>query len=155
MTVKRENILMGLPATGKTTFLAALWHVLCSQESATDLRLERCHDDHGYLNAIRERWVNAEIQDRTVPSAETQVSMILVGEMIQGEVEVCIPDLSGESYESAWSYRKINRERADTLGHAEGILLFVHPDRVEKEVLMLTAVESGGGGRPKMAALGE
>lgn len=136
MTMKREQVLIGLPETGKTTFLAALWHVLCSEDSGTDLRRERYHDDHGYLNAIRERWVNAEIQDRTVPSAESQVSMILSSKMIDGEVEVCIPDLSGESYESAWSYRKINRERAEAIGRAEGILLFVHPDQVEKEVLI-------------------
>ena len=134
--MKREHILMGLPETGKTTFLAALWHVLCSEDAGAQLRLERYHDDHGYLNAIRERWVNAEIQDRTVPSAEAQVSMILAGKQIDGEVQFCIPDLSGESYESAWSYRKINRERGEAIGRAEGILLFVHPERVVNETLI-------------------
>ena len=136
MIVKHEHVLIGLPETGKTTFLAALWHVLSSANSGTDLRLERYHDDHEYLNSIRERWVNAEIQDRTVPSAETQVSMILAGDSIEGELEVCIPDLSGESYESIWGYRKLNRERAEAISRAEGILLFVHPDQVEKEVLI-------------------
>lgn len=141
MTVKHEHVLIGLPETGKTTFLAALWHALNSANSSTDLRLERFHDDHEYLNSIRERWVNAEIQDRTVPSAETQVSMILAGDAIEGELEVCIPDLSGESYESIWSYRKLNRERAEAIIRAEGILLFVHPDQVEKEILISETAE--------------
>lgn len=136
MSTKREHVLIGLPETGKTTFLAALWHVLCSDDVDAHLTLQRFHDDHEYLNAIRERWVNAEIQVRTVPSAEAQVSMILSGENLEDEIEVCIPDLSGESYESAWGDRKINRERSEALGRAEGILLFVNPDRVAKEVLI-------------------
>lgn len=132
---------MGLPETGKTTFLAALWHVLCAKDTASGLRLSRFHDDHHYLNKIRERWVNAEVQDRTVPSAEARVSMIVTGEMMQGEAEVCVPDLSGESYESVWSYRKISRGHAQAVGHAEGILLFVSPDRVEKETLISEAAQ--------------
>lgn len=142
MTVKHEHVLVGLPETGKTTFLAALWHVLSSASSDTSLRLERFHDDHEYLNSIRERWVNAEIQDRTVPTSETQVSMILIGDGIDGEVEVCIPDLSGESYESIWSYRKLNRERAEAISRAEGMLLFVHPDQVRKEILISETAET-------------
>jgi hypothetical protein len=136
MSDTREHILIGLPETGKTTFLAALWHVLCSEDIDTALTLSRYHDDHGYLNRIRERWVNAEVQDRTIPSSESKVSMLLTWKDSESELEVCIPDLSGESYESAWSYRKINAERADVIARAEGILLFISPDRVESEVLI-------------------
>lgn len=136
MTSKRKQVLIGLPETGKTTFLAALWHVLCANETETELHLVRYHGDHEYLNAVRERWANAEMQVRTSPNAEAEVSMILAGKTMAKEVEVCIPDLSGESYESAWSYRTLNRERAETIGNAEGVLLFVHPDRIKKEVLI-------------------
>lgn len=137
--MKREIILMGLPATGKTTYLAALWHKLCLQETGPGLRLKQFHGNQEYLNLIQEKWVNAELQERTTPSSEAYVSMILEADNMDGEVEVSMPDLSGESYESAWSYRILDNKLAKLLERVEGILLFISPTGISKEILISDA----------------
>ena len=54
-----ENTLLtiGLPESGKTTFLAALWHVAESEEVAGALKLERLSDEIQHLNMIKNDWL--------------------------------------------------------------------------------------------------
>jgi stage III sporulation protein SpoIIIAA len=53
-----NQLIIGLPETGKTTFLAALWHVVTSEEVNESLRLERLHGDSKYLNEISAKWAS-------------------------------------------------------------------------------------------------
>lgn len=66
--MRRESIvIIGLPSSGKTTFLAALWHVVTAQaEAPTRLRFHTLRDgDATHLNQIAARWRDAVVQDRT------------------------------------------------------------------------------------------
>ena len=47
-------LLMGLPSTGKTSFLAALWYAIQQTQSPTALVLKKLDGDSGYLNKIRD-----------------------------------------------------------------------------------------------------
>ena len=49
-------VIIGLPASGKTTFLAALWHVIEADETECRLKLNRYEGDLKYLNAIAQAW---------------------------------------------------------------------------------------------------
>ena len=51
-----QCLMVGLPGTGKTTFLAALWHVAKSHEVPGSMRLERREGDQEYLNWIADEW---------------------------------------------------------------------------------------------------
>src|SRR5258708_2938371 len=51
-----QCLMAGLPETGKTTFLAALWHVAKSHEVSGSMRLERREGDQEYLNNIANAW---------------------------------------------------------------------------------------------------
>ena len=53
-------MMMGLPGSGKSTFLAALWHQLESTEIPTAFIAERLQPDREYLNKIREKWLEFE-----------------------------------------------------------------------------------------------
>ena len=60
-------VVCGLPGSGKTTFLAALWHLVQSKEANTVLTLESLvYGQYEYVNAIRERWLKGRQQTRTV-----------------------------------------------------------------------------------------
>lgn len=142
MSDRVQHVLIGLPETGKTTYLAALWHVLCSQEVAGSLVNVRLQGDQGYLNSIRERWSKVETLDRTTPGSEPHVSMILADENGKNEFEVCIPDLSGESFESDVIYRKMEQQRADLLSSVHGAIVFIHPGQVRKEVLICEVMDA-------------
>ena len=45
MSDSTNLLFVGLPQSGKTTYLAALWHVLEDQSSATKLKLKQLSGD--------------------------------------------------------------------------------------------------------------
>lgn len=131
---KHKQFIMGLPGAGKTTFLAALWHVLESNDVDAKLKLHKVHTDHAYLESIRNLWLDAKEIDRTAISDEKYVSMLLKnGDDI---AEIIFPDLSGESFRQQWAEREIANIHAEMLEDADGCLLFIHPDKVVNETLI-------------------
>ncbi len=66
-------IVCGLPESGKTTFLAALWHLVRSNEINTELALAGLsHGDYGYVTDIADVWLKARRQERTKFAAPVQ-----------------------------------------------------------------------------------
>jgi hypothetical protein len=128
--------LIGLPDAGKTTFLAALYHVVESGEVQSSLRLERRHGDYTHLNAIRNQWADANSLERTKIPDEQSVSMILRDQITDRVAETVLPDLSGESFELQWTDRQMPSQYARLLREAAGGLLLVHPARVKEETLI-------------------
>ena len=127
-----KQLMVGLPGTGKTTFLAALWHIVESGEIPGALRLERLHGNLQYLNEIRNSWLGCRPLARTVPGAERVVSMRLYEPQGRDITEVVIPDLSGESFNSQWKDRKWTKEYDSLVKAANGALIFVHPEKLKE-----------------------
>lgn len=136
MTEPLRHFIMGLPAAGKTTFLAALWHVVESQEIDTALVLDSFHGDQGYLHKIRSAWADSNELDRTKISHEQYVSMQLREPNSTAVTELVFPDLSGESFRSQWRDRQMETNYATLLSQASGGLLFVHPKKIHIETLI-------------------
>ena len=124
-----QHSIIGLPGSGKTTFLAALWHLLDASEVSSKFVLDKLVGDHSHLNAIVEVWRRCEEVPRTSMAAEARVS-IHVKEAATGKVAVLhFPDLSGESFELQLSSRSCSAEYVDGFEGSGGILLFVTADR--------------------------
>ena len=122
-----RQFLIGPPNSGKTTFLAALWHLIQAAEVPTELRLFKLHGVRTHLNKIRSDWIGCRTVDRTVIGAEQYVAMQLE-EPTTGEVtELVVPDMSGESFRLQWKDRRWSVEYNQLLREAVGGLLFVHP----------------------------
>jgi len=126
------NVLsIGLPGVGKTTFLAALWHVTESQEVPGSLRLDRISENAKHLNSIRNDWLRFEKVGRTVPGQEQPTTLWLRDN--HGLVgEVLFPDLSGESFEGAWVERHWTKEYDQIVSTAGSLLVFVHPGTIKE-----------------------
>ena len=126
------NVLsIGLPEVGKTTFLAALWHVTESQEVPGSLSLEKISDNAKHLNSIRNDWLRLEKVGRTIPGQEQPTTLWLRDD--HGVVgEVLFPDLSGESFEGAWAERHWTREYDQFVSGADSLLVFVHPETLKE-----------------------
>lgn len=133
--VSRSAFLIGLPGAGKTTFLAAFYHVLESADFASALKLERLHGDHKHLDEIRGLWADAQPLDRTKVPDERTVSM-LIRDGSGFVAEVVLPDLSGESCELQWTDRTMSTELSDLLKQSAGGLLLIHPGTVAEETLI-------------------
>lgn len=122
-------VIIGLPESGKTTFLAALWHLVRSREVETLLRFGGLRSgEFAHLNAIAGRWCEAKIQDRTSVNGSRLVSMTLT-RADGGAVRVTFPDVPGEAYRRMWEERECEEEIVDLL-QVKSVLFFVHADKI-------------------------
>ena len=126
-TESRKQLLVGLRGSGKSTYLAALWHQVESAEIPTSLRVPTLQADREYLNALRKKWLTFEPLERTAMGAEQTVTLTLEREDGSARADVLFPDLSGESYKQQWVERRTTQQYADHVATARGIILFVHP----------------------------
>ncbi|NMO16796.1 hypothetical protein HPC49_09125 [Pyxidicoccus fallax] len=126
---KPTNLLfVGLPKSGKTTYLAALWHVLEDQSSTTKLRRKQLSGDRTYLNLIVKAWrACAPVPRTTLQTFDTTVTLHLEGDGF-GEFTLSVPDLGGEAFEQQIEHRKVSAAHVALFREANGVLLFVHPD---------------------------
>ena len=133
-------VIIGLPESGKTTFLGALWHVLTERDIETVLRLQNLlSGDVGHLNAIAGRWRDARMQERTAIAGNKLVSINLVDPHGAAAL-VRFPDVAGEVYRRMWEERACDPSVADTLRDG-GVLFFVHADTVRPPRWIVDEVE--------------
>jgi hypothetical protein len=128
VTAQYHSIL-GLPRSGKTTFLAALWHLIDAGEVSTKLVLDKLVGDHAYLNTIVEAWRRCEEVPRTSRAAETKVTIHVQDPASGQKVVLCFPDLSGESFEDQFAARSCTSDYVEGYTGVGGILLFVNANR--------------------------
>ena len=122
------NILfVGLPGSGKTTFLAALWHALKDRSSETTLKLTKLSGDRTYLNQIAKEWQECSQVPRTNLQSEQVVILHLDGDGF-GAFDLSIPDLAGEAFKQQLTERRMARHHDSFVQKATGIILFLHPD---------------------------
>lgn len=125
----RSVVVIGLPSSGKTTFLAALWHLICERELVIRLSFDRLlSGDSTYLNTIANRWRSGKEQDRTVYSGNRLVSINLKDQN-NSQLRVTFPDIAGEEFCHMWEERECDYKVADFLKEG-GVLLFIHADNI-------------------------
>ena len=125
-----EIVVLGLPGSGKTTFLAALWHLLTSKEAQTKLSLETLKaGELAHLNEIASIWRRAKVQERTLHAGDRTVTMLLrTG--TESVFQLSFPDLAGESFQQMWETRQCEQEVAKSLS-SSNVLLFIHADKIK------------------------
>ena len=121
--------IIGLPASGKTTFLAALWHMVREVGAQTSLRFARLSTGHyDHLNALAKLWRAGKIQQRTQLSGLRTVGMRLTNAAGR-TVEVTFPDIPGEDFSDMWETRELEEGLAPLLS-ARAIALIVNGDTI-------------------------
>ena len=132
-----KQLILGFPKSGKTTFLAALWHLLQSNEVETSLVLKGLFGDDEYVNRISSKWLQYEDIGRTVSqSNENIVTIQLVDPDSEKELEVLFSDLDGETFVRQWEDRCCSNEFYGFASSASGVLLFLHLDCKYQEALI-------------------
>lgn len=129
MTEKTLNMLMvGLPGTGKTTFLAALWHVLCDPSNM--LYLEELSLESEYINGICDKWLKCEPLERTIQGSHNIIHMKVKDRSSQKAMELIFPDLSGETFREQLNHRQWKKDYEQLVLEAAGLFLFIHPNGI-------------------------
>ncbi|WP_162988119.1 TRAFAC clade GTPase domain-containing protein [Alcaligenes aquatilis] len=121
--------IVGLPSSGKTTLLAALWHMVRESGATTALSYDRLSNgNYEHLNALAKRWRMGKIQQRTQVSGARDVTMRLKNAAGQ-KVEVSFPDLPGEEFARMWERRELDRSMQETLT-APALVFLINGDTV-------------------------
>jgi GTPase SAR1 family protein len=125
-------LMLGLRGSGKTTFLAALWHFIESGEIDDRLGIPLLQPDRDYLNALRNSWLAVKPVGRTSMRATNNVSLRLLDKTLNTTIDMSLPDLSGESFRLQWVTRKAPKAYVEFARDCAGAFLFVHPTDVAR-----------------------
>jgi hypothetical protein len=175
-------VIIGLPASGKTTFLAALWHLIEADETDCRLKLDRYEGDLKYLNSIAEAWRTFKKVPRTsqvVGDVDVTIHFIDTQTDVRGRA--FFPDLAGETFDVQIESRRCRPIFQKNINADDGILLFISanskqdglsiielnsmmpsdeqsetlPEKVEPELDKSTSIVNDGERRQNAAALAE
>lgn len=124
----RKVILAGLPETGKTTYLAVLYHSIV-RNRAGGLSLGALTDDREHVNEISARLGARESADRTHSDDEKDVRLSLTVD--EETFELQVPDLSGETWRDAHYERRWPDPLEELIRDADGFMVFAHSTEVE------------------------
>jgi hypothetical protein len=127
-----QLLLIGLPGTGKTSYLAALWYMVNQSNVDCRLKLAKLDGNSKYLNNIRDAWLEYRPVPRNSLDSETVVSMALEDRETGLPLGLSFPDLSGESFRLQWTKRELTSGYDEQLRKASGGILFVHPNGIVK-----------------------
>jgi hypothetical protein len=127
--------LIGLPSSGKTTYIAAFWFAVASARPGSDIELADTPADLGYLNGLTDRWLSCEGADRTTAAAG-QTSEIELAGIGDRRLRVVVPDYSGEFITDAWVSRRLASQVDRYLRVSDGLLVFIHPLKVTPRVTL-------------------
>lgn len=152
----RRLIMMGLPKAGKTTLLAALWHLVESKEIPnSSLRIDHLDGDRTYLDQIRKQWQDCVELDRTDSDTTQSVAMRLLPARGGVPFVLHIPDIAGETYASQWEFRRWPRALAEKITLLDGLVLVIHTDQNRKPRLLTETRAALDGAGVAAAALQE
>lgn len=145
--------IIGLPESGKTTFLAALWELVNERRVTKTLTFHSIgENDHSYLRKIVTVWRKATEQARTRLTGLSAVRMNLQDR--DGKVlEVAMPDAPGEDFRAMWENRELGRVLGESLVGGN-IMLFVNGNKVKAPAWVTErAAQRKATGRQKVDAL--
>lgn len=122
--------IIGLPGSGKTTFLAALWALVNERRVTKVLAFDSIGDnDHSYLRKIVTVWHKATEQARTRLTGLSAVKMNLkdaAGKVVQ----ITMPDAPGEDFRAMWEERELGSVLGESLADGN-ILLLLNGNKVK------------------------
>lgn len=123
------HLVMGLQGSGKTTFAAALWHLVDMGEVHTSLIKGSHRGDFRYLESIAKDWAEGWQVKRTGTDQIEPISINLRHPGTAADIALEFADLSGEAYEHAFSRRLVKPEFLELVQKMDGLLIFVSADR--------------------------
>jgi len=127
----KQLMMVGLPSSGKTTYLAAFWFMVDQSTTECCLTVDKLEGERKYLNQIRDAWLEYKPVPRNLVDSQKMVTMQLKTSGNGNKVILKIPDLSGEMYRQQWSKRQLTNGYNDFLKESQGALLFIGPDVVK------------------------
>lgn len=133
----KQQLVVGMPASGKSTFIAALRHLLVSGVIATELELTSLADEEFHLNDLERDWLECREVQRTKPVTEGWVQFHVRDRVTGAAAILSVPDLRGEAFEQPACSGQCQRELYDAVATSDGVVLFTNAEH-EDDALMIS-----------------
>ena len=127
--------IVGLPESGKTTFLGALTYtVLNSLPGINTFEQDRI-EDMDYLSDLANTWAQCEKMKRTNVGQYESCTLFLKD--VEGNrMELKLPDQSGEEFEKLIKQRIMSEVMYNDILNCDNIFLFINPHVISKDVMI-------------------
>ncbi|MBG7622107.1 hypothetical protein I5R65_21760 [Herbaspirillum sp. AP02] len=127
---EKSVVVIGLPESGKTTYLAAFWHVLLEADINSKLKFSVLRSGNTeHLNQIADLWRQAHKQERTSVSGDRVVNVMVRDD--DGNIDsVSFPDVAGEAFRQMWEERECDQEISRMI-LSNGVMFFIHADTIK------------------------
>lgn len=137
--------MMGLPESGKTTYLAALYHTLRAEEGIrTGMALRVQPKEREYFHEIETVWLSFAPMPRSRHSEPKDARLELTDTDAQ-EIDLSIPDVSGETFDALWERGSWLESVRSLAISAHGLLLFARADDVDFPELINVVTDNQDG----------
>jgi double-GTPase-like protein len=121
----KNYLVFGLSEAGKSTFAAALWHLVDTREVPTVLTKGLHSGNFVYLEKIAKRWSDGWRLERTKSEEVEDARINLHHEESGAEFSLEFRDIAGESLQNAFATRYCDPDFVELVKQADGMLLFV------------------------------
>jgi hypothetical protein len=127
---RAKNILVvGLPETGKSSFIQALDEVLKHPRSAADLCSCGLAQDRSYIQSGKAEFLAGKKLTRTTrPLEDTAVELWFEHRRTGQRGRLHLPDVKGEVFQDQWVHRQWEQNYRSSLSNISGALIFVRAD---------------------------
>jgi len=142
----RRVLVVGLPETGKSSFIHALDEVLKHPVTPHDLRSYGLAPDRSYIQSGKPKFLAGQKLDRTDRQIEdTSVELLFEHPPTGQRGRLLLPDKKGEIFRDQWVDRQWRKDYRESLEGIAGVLVFVRADEKSRndELLGTLAKEAG------------
>lgn len=135
--MEHVHLIVGMPSSGKSTFIAALGEVLISGDVLSTMSIEGLAESESHMVALHESWLSCKELDRTKNTGDENW---LSFHVISGEdgirSTIQLPDLSGELLRDAVVTGFYPETLHQALDDCDGILLFTNTNTRYDDILI-------------------
>lgn len=117
-------MIAGLPSTGKSTYIGALYTIEKDGKSGHELTCVKYPPNTAYLDNLRKNWQSMKIVDRTTLREPVEVELTMKKKEDGHEIVITLPDVAGEIF-SDLIMNNISPELLEWCKECDSILFFV------------------------------
>lgn len=130
-----KSYIVGLPASGKTTFLGALGYTITNSKPGTNMfELDKI-ENLDYLHGLAIAWSKCEEVGRT-NIGQYECNTLFLRDSMGNKVELRMPDQSGEEFKNIIKNRNMTMRMYTEIKECDNIFLFINPNIIKKDVMI-------------------
>lgn len=130
-----KSYIIGLPESGKSTFLGALSYTIQNSVSgANTYKVDRI-ENLEYLNSLSSTWSKCEQMGRTNVGQYENCTLFLK-DGAGNKVELKLPDQSGEEFSNVIINRTMSEVMYNDIIECDEMFVFINPNVISKDVMI-------------------